>query len=1759
MKRETAGLWYFTQAVAGGPMLCGLVGHCFPRDLPSPSGPEAKRPLRPGLSISHFDLPVEDPCALTTDADEKVIVELRVDTRGGPMDFGLIFRRSAHPSYAVQVDSVHPRSAAKDAGVVPGALLTDIALQSVKYVLYDDVLQLLMQCSNHQALGSTLHLVFSQRAKTIHLDRSVDQLTTFPQPTGLALPGTNDFVVDTKSTASAPAPAAPVLVADELDAMEEAAHNTSHTRFWMSDQHVKSCYSCDEPFTFCRRKHHCRSCGQIFCYQCVTRLPASFKPTHDSAEYLRKQLVCHPCHRHLRDGHHSDTAAAKPPSGVYTKRLSATALPKAALPSSSPPTVLSARPVDSVGSLVDDTPSIGLEKAKVDLQLFSMFPRVQLAPAAAPAIAPVTGPHADTDVQVPPLRRRAVSEPSLSAVVRKKSAAILATTTFAPRPRSNSRDDLYTYRQPTNVVRSTRSATELMVEALMLSGDRTDGGVATSLAPPMTTPALLPHTSSSASLLKVAPIHLGHACLNASDVPGLADAVRATTAEMASDGDQWLHERVLALWEASPVLTQLPYLEQSRFVDQIFAFATRAAATIDVGDALDILQYLRIKCFPGGHVADSFFVHGVLCHKSVARKSMRQWIEAPRLLLIGAALDYQREKEKLSSLESVAGQETEYMRIAVEKIRTLRPDIVLFQGHVHRVAEELLATSGIVVVKNLKRADLQRLARVTHGALLTSYDHIDKLFGQSVLGTCDRFRVWSSEGPKAEVPPEETPPAHLATTHVTTAVRGARHLTPPLRAARKRVKKQSIVFEGGEFAKGCTIALRGAAENVLKEVRHVLRAAARTAYHLRLQRTVLATIGLRPPMEAPDFRHEWFHASSSLYLALNDHSLSARAALKESQLRCRQCKRATGRRGSLSTGMDNLVSRRRRSSESGRKPPVSAACRCAPDVHRATREALVVSACWSRLDDHSPSPAELLEIVFYSDADLTLGQFLARYCFESAGAAFKTAFRTQRLSFSHDLGRVVVAVTPAPKGKPRGPGQELLDMFNFASRVVASETPLLWVATEAAPALVYAAMPPEMAHYSFGKFLEDLLYLQPLPFDSRFFPELSHARDPSLLRYFACADVVVCISVEPIQPVLHVAMRPALWDVDRRPTIEQIDVEELVIAANEVLDVTLAKVQVTLDDFACIGEKMHVNLPKAVQEIEKVALMARHWHIMFTQQVRSHPPTDVFAKNAVFRKVYEKATSFCVELRDTSSRQMTFRQTEAIDEPPPTTLPLHWYNVLSQAAEASPPPASSVFGTLLLSPQSVFSMAKPPPSPPVDIAHRAVDSAAGQRDFVSRVRNGEIERGASYGLEALGHGVAYPDSFTEFLELEGSHGSSSVSSQSHSLNRTQVVGSNAVVRKPSADQSHLFVLPKGILSWHPSLPRGVGQTVVLVNSSQPTSAVAYSLCSKEYTHQLYDWFAKQDIPVFLGAEPANVPGMLAALRSDRRSNVDHLFVDENEFQPATKFSCKSYYATQFYALRQLLYKDERKYVESLCQCEQWNASGGKSGAGFMRTKDQRFICKVIPAGQLNMFLNMASSYFEYMARTFDENLPTMLGKIVGVYRISITETAESTLCLLVMENLVYGRQVDHLFDLKGKLEGRFMEHTDHQVLWDRNFVKMTKGIPLPLQESAMSVLKAAILHDTAFLSSQDVTDYSMLVGYDHEKQEVVAGIIDYIVKYDFLKRLEHHGKRLLQDEGEITVLNPKQYTKRFRTAMTKYFTAVPSRYTLVVAADSSDD
>lgn len=1590
---------------------------------------------------------------------------------------------SSHRDYKASANFVLPGSDAEVLGVQPAAVVVSLNGVSVKGLGFDQVeaairRALLTSTMKGDApdaaldvpeLGTHIVLEFSQCVQEMKVDHNPFEMTRFPSPLGQQLPGVKSFsdmaALEQEAGNGARVPHDPP---SSHRRRERSSHSLKH--FWMSDRSSKACYECEIMFTFVRRRHHCRSCGQIFCAQCCARLPQSFggPKVDESINRLRKQLVCHTCHRQLREGMQVEltrtagpsTRAARPQSSPVSQTLLLMPPHLAEKLERTNSDMTHYKKLDK-GELFDKDdisddirPNEQPEKARSSV-LFSMFPKVQIV-TSVQHIAHQTrlyGMAKDNRQknQVMQRKMRTFSEPLILYAKKKSRRSDTFLRSFNKLKRSNSVSEIG---NPSNQ-RWSEAEFKKLIEisnaearrAGTLPGNR--GLAGRQKAQPSTfeesrfggsvriNPFSGPKSTEIVRSKSVTSYLEGGDKLSARESGilwsvGLSEDARddsedpawimkkeASLQVMSEHGRARIEERIYHLFENSPVLSRLEMREQLRWMQIINMFAHRAALSVscepDVGDAMDVMEYVKVKCLEGGRVQDSFYIDGVLVHKSLARKGMRSDILNPRILLIASALDFQRNKGAISSLESVAGQEVEYMHIVTEKIMTLQPDIVMFSGHVHRVAEELLFKENVAVIKNARLVDLQRIARCTGASLLTSYDHVDKISDEGVIGVCKRFYVMVSDQEPKSAKKFELVRRASGSYDV------QEDLSYAAQGRKKRQQRQNVVFEGGITSKGCTLCLRGGTPEEFDAVSAVLSSAVRGAYNMRLQRALLTEYGHLPPPE-PQHRslaEEWFaKCSTSLYISLKSNSLSMRAALKETQSLCKSCKDHT-RYNNISSLRGTWESKdvdvnHRTSVVQLRKASRAEMCTCGSKSSDELRDRILFSTCWSTLGGQTASKADMMCIDFFSSNDCSLGQFLEKYCFSESDREFKRAFSTSKLSFSHDTGRVTLRVKDLSDVKDQSdrltPAAKLLRDISYrvaVRRLLRSNQVLMWSRSldPSSPPLSmhYTTVPADVWNYSFGKFLEDMFYGKAMGIDTSRFPHLNQvrdSRDPTLVHYFCRQGRIVSVQCEPVEPVLHVAVQPALWQDHIDHQQQMASISELCELAREVYNVTTAKIQESMSDFVTPFLAKH-NLKILRNEVDQ-------WHSCFASKLEADPPQDVFAKNAHFKQIYTHAAGW--SLRITQAMQTTVKPSvkQQVNSPK-STLPLAWFEQLTQAGasdgsfinfstESLPPPVEDTVSDMAGNLETLLKFARssaPGELLPTlgfnvvsnEVANTLNMAHSTEMSDVWSVEDKEDSTSQSFPAnESSDSG-----SFVTNIAAASTVGSISSRKQLDAFRRAQQL--------KKVDGLGYLTIPKKLLAWHPSLPTCVKDTIVLVNALQPTSVVAYSLCSNLYTKRLNKYIRKEQIAVDAPINAvdletktnlASQAAMVRMLRSATRNNVDHVFVDENQFQSATRFSCKSYYAMQFHALRRLYYGGDRNYVESLCHCEQWNAAGGKSGAGFLKTRDQRFIAKAIPEIEVQMFLSMANEYFCYMAKTFENNLSSMLSKVLGIYKVSIS-------------------------------------------------------------------------------------------------------------------------------------------------------------------------
>ncbi|XP_022149699.1 1-phosphatidylinositol-3-phosphate 5-kinase FAB1B-like [Momordica charantia] len=384
------------------------------------------------------------------------------------------------------------------------------------------------------------------------------------------------------------------------------------------------------------------------------------------------------------------------------------------------------------------------------------------------------------------------------------------------------------------------------------------------------------------------------------------------------------------------------------------------------------------------------------------------------------------------------------------------------------------------------------------------------------------------------------------------------------------------------------------------------------------------------------------------------------------------------------------------------------------------------------------------------------------------------------------------------------------------------------------------------------------------------------------------------------------------------------------------------------------------------------------------------------------------------------------------------------------------------------------------------------------------------------------------------------------------------------------------------------LPLGVNETVVPVYDDEPSSIIAYALMSPEYHSQLIDEAEKlrdcgDSLPSLSFSESflqssddfsfdshksvgpsddslSSISGSRTSLGLDPvlypKSLNPRIYFEEYGPHGGVKYSVTCYYAKRFEALRRICCS-ELDFVKSLSRCKKWGAQGGKSNVFFAKTLDDRFIIKQVTKTELESFIKFAPEYFKYLSESICTRSPTCLAKVLGIYQVTAKHLKggkESKMDVLVMENLLFRRNVTRLYDLKGSSRSRYNSDStgNNKVLLDQNLIEAMRTSPIFVGNKAKRLLERAVWNDTSFLASIGVMDYSLLVGVDEEKHELVIGIIDFMRQYTWDKHLETWVKAtgILggAKNSSPTVISPKEYKKRFRKAMTTYFLMVPDQW-----------
>lgn len=189
------------------------------------------------------------------------------------------------------------------------------------------------------------------------------------------------------------------------------------------------------------------------------------------------------------------------------------------------------------------------------------------------------------------------------------------------------------------------------------------------------------------------------------------------------------------------------------------------------------------------------------------------------------------------------------------------------------------------------------------------------------------------------------------------------------------------------------------------------------------------------------------------------------------------------------------------------------------------------------------------------------------------------------------------------------------------------------------------------------------------------------------------------------------------------------------------------------------------------------------------------------------------------------------------------------------------------------------------------------------------------------------------------------------------------------------------------------------------------------------------------------------------------------------------FKWKDYCPMVFRNLREMFKIDAADYMMSICGNDALRelSSPGKSGSVFFLSQDDRFMIKTLRKSEVKVLLRMLPEYHHHV-RTYDN---TLITKFFGLHRIK--PSSGQKFRFVVMGNMFCTElRIHRRFDLKGSSLGRSadkVEIDENTILKDLDL-----NYSFYLEPSWRDALLDQIEIDSKFLESQNIMDYSLLLG-----------------------------------------------------------------------------
>lgn len=142
-------------------------------------------------------------------------------------------------------------------------------------------------------------------------------------------------------------------------------------------------------------------------------------------------------------------------------------------------------------------------------------------------------------------------------------------------------------------------------------------------------------------------------------------------------------------------------------------------------DSMNINDYVEIKLIDNEEDKKWRYINGWVLKNNIADRRMKSEINDPRILLIGNSIGFTQEDPGID-LETYVRQENHYIDILMDRIELVKPNVIIIEKDISRSVLTKIRALDITVITNVKRKEMEKIARCTETLIMPSVNLLEK-------------------------------------------------------------------------------------------------------------------------------------------------------------------------------------------------------------------------------------------------------------------------------------------------------------------------------------------------------------------------------------------------------------------------------------------------------------------------------------------------------------------------------------------------------------------------------------------------------------------------------------------------------------------------------------------------------------------------------------------------------------------------------------------------------------------------------------------------------------------------------------------------------------------------------------------------------------------------------------------------------------------------------------------------------------------------